>query len=93
MLSKIISIIIFCITINPVIKADMNVKYDLIPRKVLFTLPKYKELNFSPEGRYISYIAEKGNKSYIYIVDSEEPDNIIATIDIKSGVVPPYCIL
>lgn len=85
MLSKIISIIIFCITINPVIKADVDVKDDLIPRKALFTLPKYKELDFSPDGKYISYIAEKDNKSYIYIVDSEEPDNIITTIEMRFG--------
>ncbi|WP_245969223.1 hypothetical protein [Candidatus Rickettsia colombianensi] len=66
MLSKIISIIIFCIIINPAIKADMDVKDDIIPRKALFALSKYKELNFSPDGKYISYIAEKDNKSYIY---------------------------
>ncbi|KDO02784.1 hypothetical protein [Rickettsia tamurae] len=63
----------------------MDVKDDIIPRKALFALSKYKELNFSPDGKYISYIAEKDNKSYIYIVDSDDPDNIITTIDIKCG--------
>lgn len=86
MLLKIVPIIILFIIINPAIKADIAVKDELIPRKALFTLPKKRqELNFSPDGKYISYIAEKDNKAYIYIVDSEDPDNIITTIDIKDA--------
>lgn len=80
MLLKIGFIIIFCIIINPVIKAEIAVKDQLIPRKALFTLPKHTKLNFSPDGKYISYIAEKDNKAYIYIVDSEEPDNVITKL-------------
>jgi len=80
MLLKIVSIIILFIIINPSIKADIAVKDELIPRKALFTLPQYTKLDFSPNGKYISYIAEKDNKAYIYIVDSEEPDNIITDI-------------
>ena len=53
MLLKITNIIILCIITNPVIKADTAVKDDLIPRKALLTLPQYKELNFSTNGKYI----------------------------------------
>ncbi|XVN40863.1 MAG: hypothetical protein RCO49_09070 [Rickettsia endosymbiont of Argas persicus] len=81
MLSKIAPIIIFCIVINPIVKASSILQNNLIPRKILFSSPKYSALNFSPDGKYLSYMVKKDNNGCIYIVDSDNPKNIITTIE------------
>jgi len=82
MLLKIISIIVFCITISPVIKANNRVKDDLIPRKALFALSDKFMMKFSPKGKYISYIPERnGDKMRILVVNSEDMNNTVASIE------------
>lgn len=86
MLSKIISIIVFYIIINPVIKADINIKDDLIPRRTLFALSDKFMTQFSPNGKYISYMPEENADTMsILIVDSEDMKNIIASIEANTN--------
>ncbi|QQV75417.1 Dipeptidyl aminopeptidase BIII [Rickettsia tillamookensis] len=86
MLSKIVFIISILILSNFNVYADEKFKHDIIPTATLFLPPDQLKLDFSPNGKYISYFGKYNKGASLLIVDSENSKNIIDSFNLEQGI-------
>jgi len=81
--TRIIFIIFILLNFN--VCADDKFKNNIIPVSALFSPPDQLKLSFSPDGKYISYFGEYNKGVDLLIVNSENPENVIASLDLTQG--------
>lgn len=86
MLIKILFIISIFVLSNFNVYAGKEFKHDIIPTATLFSPPDQFKLDFSPDGKYISYFGEYNKGASLLIVDSENSKNIIDAFNLEQGI-------
>lgn len=89
MILKVTYMIIWCSitwTTTTIFATDIANKTSLIPRQLLFGTPDKTNVYISPNGKYISYLAKKDGRPNLWIVDSNNIENIKVVTNDSTGI-------